>query len=151
MAKWLDKILAAGVSETIAQVSNLAEAHTGKKERDIAIASLLAAQANAQLALIKEELGVRERIMVAELQQDNVATKMSRPAIIYTGLLAMLVDGIAAIDFTMPDRFWQGWMIAVSLYAVGRSAEKLGSAGTLGNVASMITGNNKKQVSLLES
>ena len=58
MARWLDKILAAGVNETIEQVASLAEKHTGKKERDIAIAQLLATQANAQLDLIKEELGV---------------------------------------------------------------------------------------------
>ena len=89
MAKWIDKIFQAVVNETINAVANMSEKHTGKKEREIAIASLLVQQGNAQLDLIKEELGTRERIMVAELQQDNVATKLARPAIIYSGLVAM--------------------------------------------------------------
>ena len=150
MAKWLDKLLAAGVTETMNAVSNIMETHTGKKERDIAMAQLLVTQGNAQLDLIKEELGVRERIMVAELTQDDKFTKRARPSIVYVGLLAMIVDGIEAIAFTMPEMFWEGWMIAVGIWAVGRTAEKIGTAGRLGNIASLITGNKKKRKSLLE-
>lgn len=146
MAKWLDKILAAGVTQTIAAVADLAEKHTGKKERDIAIATLLVQQANAQLSLVKEELGVRERIMVAELTQDDKYTKRARPSIVYVGLLAMIVDGIDAIAFTMPEMFWDGWMIAVGIWAVGRTAEKIGMSGKLGNIASAITGNKRKSI-----
>lgn len=148
MAKWLDKILAAGVTEGINAIGNVMEKHTGKKERDIAIGKLLVEQANAQIDLIKEELGVRERIMVAELTQDDKFTKRARPSIIYVGLLAMMVDGIDAIAFTMPEMFWDGWMIAVGIYAIGRSAEKFGAGGKLGKLASAITG--KRTRSILE-
>jgi len=65
-------------------------------------------------------------------------------------LLRPRVTVLVGIDFTMPERFWQGWMIAVSLYAVGRTAEKIGTAGKLGDVASMITGKKRKRSSLLE-
>jgi len=148
MPKWLDKIVSAGVSETINAVANMSEKHTGKKERDVAVATLLVQQGNAQLELIKEELGVRERIMVAELTQDDKFTKRARPMIIYAGLLAMIADGIQAVPFVMPDMFWDGWMVAVGIYAIGRSAEKFGAGGKLGDVASAITG--KKRKSLLE-
>lgn len=150
MAKWLDKILAAGVTETVAAVGNVMEKHTGKKERDIAVAKLLANQATAQLEVVKEELGLRERVMVAELTQDDKFTKRARPMVVYVGLLAMIVDGFSDIAFTMPEQFWQGWMAVVGIWAVGRSAEKVGANGSLGKVAEWITGNKKKRKSLLE-
>lgn len=151
MANWLNKILGAGVTEGIRAVGEVMEKHTGKKERDIAVGKMLVEQANAQMALIKEELGVRERIMVAELTQDDKYTKRARPTIVYVGLLAMIVDGVQAIPFIMPEMFWDGWMVAVSVWAVGRTAEKIGAAGKLGDIASMITGGKKrKQTSLLE-
>lgn len=156
---WLKNIFASGVTEAAerigAVVNDFAENHTGKKERDIKVMQILAEQGNAQIELVMSELDVRSKVMIAELTQDDKWTKRARPMIIYTGLVGAILEGFATLPFTdivfrlSPD-FWKGWTIAVGIYALGRSAEKLGSSGGIGKIAEWVTGNKKKRKSLLE-
>lgn len=159
MANWISKIMASGVTEAAERiggvVNEFAANHTGKKERDVKIMQILADQGNAQISLVSKELDVRSKIMIAELTQDDKWTKRARPMIIYTGLVGAILEGFEKIPFTemqfqlSPD-FWKGWTIAVGIYALGRSAEKVGATGGLGKMAEWVTGNKKKRKSLLE-
>ncbi len=109
----------------------------------------------------------KTNIMVAELQQGDKLTKRARPMIIYTGLafialvhvifpicvklaiLGCLIFNAEALttevqttlksfmDLSLPTAFWTSWGGTVSIYAIGRSAEKRGVQNKL---VSLITG-----------
>lgn len=104
-------------------------------------------------------------IIVAELQQGDKFTKRARPMVVYTGL-AVIVFNHALIPFinrcvewyvlsqggdlsafaaltpiNMPSVFWYSWSGVVSVYTVGRTAEKRGARGKL---ISWITGKDDK-------
>jgi|GEM_PF-1059131 len=55
--------------------------------------------------------------------------------------LQVQIEGLAGLN--LPGEFWLAWGGAVSIYSIGRSAEKRGAQGVIGTVAGMITGNKK--------
>ena len=104
-------------------------------------------------------------IIVAEMVQGDNYTKRARPTLVYVGLAAMVVNNIVlpfVIDmimifyalnhftieqlkklsevgeYNMPAEFWIAWGGAVSIWSIGRSAER---RGAIGRVLSMVTGN----------
>jgi len=107
--------------------------------------------------------GMSRDIIVAELQQGDRYTKRLRPSVGYVGLFVIvfnyvvvpfinqcyqwwatvhangMVFALAPID--LPDRFWEAWAVIMSVYGLGRTAEKLGARN---KVVDMITGNGKK-------
>jgi len=97
---------------------------------------------------IRAELGAKERIIVAEMNQGDNYTKRARPTLIYFGLamifinylcvpLIQLMMSIAIKPFEFPAEFWMAWGGAVSIYSVGRSMEK---RGTRNGLSAMATG-----------
>jgi len=102
-------------------------------------------------------------IIVAEMNQGDNFTKRARPAVIYMGLvfigivhvivptvvkllMAFKINTITAVQLTaisdigkitLPTEFWLAWGSVVSIYSLGRSAEKRGSVD---KIVSMITG-----------
>lgn len=92
------------------------------------------------------EIHAKRDIIVAELQQSDNFTKRARPAVVYTGLGAMVfnycfipffkfVIGVIAQlggstititpePFALPPEFWWAWGGVLSVYVVGRSVEK---------------------------
>ncbi|ACL05250.1 conserved hypothetical protein [Desulfatibacillum aliphaticivorans] len=113
-------------------------------------------------------INAKRDIMVAEASQDDKWTKRARPAIIYCGLAFIFIvhvffpivtksiilgclifapekltpEVMAALksymDLSLPTAFWTAWGGAVSIYAIGRTAEKRGVQSKL---VSLITGN----------
>ncbi len=114
-------------------------------------------------------INAKRDIMVAEAQQGDNYTKRARPTLIYLGLLfiglihvlfpitiktVLLVCVIFApakltpealaiiksyMDVSLPVAFWTAWGGAVSIYSLGRSAEKRGVKNKL---IGLITGNS---------
>ena len=102
-------------------------------------------------------------IIVAEMNQGDNFTKRARPSVIYMGLAfigmvhvivpcitklivafkstsitAAQLTAISSIgDISLPSEFWIAWGSVVSIYSLGRSAEKRGSVD---KIVSMITG-----------
>lgn len=136
----------------ILQLENVLEALLQKRDSEIE-------------ETIRSELGSKERIMVAELTQDDKWTKRARPILLYSGVVftalnhsliplsAKLIGVFTATEinaqdwvFELPEYYWIAWGGAASLYTIGRSAEK---RGIRNRVVSAITG-NKYQSKLLD-
>lgn len=78
----------------------------------------------------------QSKIMIAELQQDDLFTKRARPTVLYAGLIIMLINnvilpwasyfkGLTVPAIELPSEFWLAWGGIASVYAFGRSREKL--------------------------
>jgi len=100
------------------------------------------------------ELTARTEIIKAEMATGDNYTKRARPTIVYAGigfiLLVYVIFPILAFisgtpanalpQLELPTEFWWSWGTVVSVYGVGRSAEKMGIQNTL---TGMITGSKK--------
>ena len=119
--------------------------HTSAEEKAAAKLELqrllLEEQAQADKVL-RAELDAQREITVAELRQDDEYTKRARPTIVYTGLVIMAVNyavapwlaRLAGTDLPpveFPEAFWIAWGGVVGVYAIGRTAEKRGTANRL--------------------
>jgi hypothetical protein len=119
------------------------------------------AQIQLQEVLDKRETALVESqksIIMSEMSQGDTFTKRARPCIVYFGLIAIgLVHVILPItawlvlittgkpltdmpSIMLPGKFWGTWGGVCSIWVIGRSAEKRGSANKL---VSMITGGRK--------
>ena len=105
---------------------------------------------------IRQELESKEKIIIAEMAQGDNYTKRARPTLIYAGMLIIffnycLIPAIQSIfgtspsPFAIPDEFWLVWGGAVSVYSIGRSAEKRGMKNSLTNLST-----GSKPVSLFD-
>lgn len=97
------------------------------------------------------ELKTRSEIIKAEMEHGNNYTKNARPTIVYMGLIFtaivyVIIPSIAYFtgtpsdqmpDIQLPSEFWWAWGTVVSVYGIGRSAEKYGIKN---KVTSLITG-----------
>jgi len=141
---WLKKIFTGGVGEAVEKIGGVVErvssGHLGKKELKLELEKILHEQSMAQLDMVTAEIGAKERVMVAELQQGDAFTKRARPSIVYAGLFGAFVDAIEYIDFSFPTDFWYVWGSVCGVYAIGRSVEKVKKNGTVGKVAGLIAG-----------
>ena len=79
----------------------------------------------------RAELEAKQKIIVAEMQQGDNYTKRARPTVVYVGLAMIAVNyvlmpilGRPAIP--LPAEFWMAWGGVVSVWSIGRSAEKVG-------------------------
>lgn len=91
---------------------------------------------------IRAEVEASQAIMVAEMQQGDAYTKRARPTLVYFGLVVTfwnycLMPGIGyAFGKTLPivalpDAFWAAWGTTVSIWSIGRSAERRGVGGPI--------------------
>ena len=82
------------------------------------------------------ELETRTRTIEAEMAQGDNFTKRARPSLVYSGLVMFFLEfGIRAVlvikglemptETIVPGPFIIGWSGAVSVWMVGRSAEKI--------------------------
>lgn len=102
-------------------------------------------------------------IIVAEMNQQDGYTKRARPTVVYAGLAfiglvyiviptiiktillikisALSPDQIAGLreymELALPGEFWMAWGSVVSIWSIGRSAEKNGATN---KIIQMITG-----------
>ena len=97
---------------------------------------------------LQTELQAKERIIVAEMQQSDNFTKRARPSVVYIfliiviGALArpMIFGETPVVLQQMPTEFWQVFGGVMSVWMLGRTAEKFG--GKVGSLGKKITGNN---------
>ena len=84
----------------------------------------------------KTVIDSKTKVMVAELQQKDKYTKRARPTVIYAGLVIMFLNsvllpwitffaGMELPTITLPGEFWYAWGGIASVYAFGRTKEKL--------------------------
>ncbi len=108
---------------------------------------VLQAQADME-ATIRKELEAKERILVAELQQDDGYTKRARPSIVYAGLLIAVGSAVAKllgsdvdVSTLVPTEFWLAWGGVTGTWVVGRTFEKRGQGNRFSRA---VTGNTSK-------
>jgi hypothetical protein len=122
-----------------------------RQKAQLELESLLQKRDSEIEETIRTELGAKERILVAELQQGDNYTKRARPTVVYVGLGAIIfnyclvpciqtVASTPITPFNLPTEFWAAWGGIVATWSIGRSAEK---RGTRNKVTSFITGSNK--------
>ena len=93
----------------------------------------------------REEMRLQKATITAELQQGDLYTKRARPTVVYAGLAVMAVNYcLAPVVFALLDRpltqiempaeFWMAWSGVVSIWSIGRTAERRGVQGKAINV-----------------
>lgn len=156
MAKWLSKLLGKGLGDTTEKIGGVIErvgaGHLGKKELRLEIEKLLSAEKQLMHDAIMAELAVKEKVMVAELTQDDPYTKRTRPYVIRHGfhlVAAMIVVHAVAAALGKPIPvsdlelwFVGSWAGLTGVYKIGRSAEKAvkNGNGKVPKPISLITG-----------
>lgn len=116
-----------------------------KEEKENLLHSKFLAAENTVVETVKARMSV----IVAELQQSDKYTKRARPSVVYMGLLFMLINHVLAPTVAqivgadwktveLPAEFWMAWGSVVSVWAVGRTAEKIGYTNKFTNI---VTGN----------
>jgi len=133
-----------------------------EEEKMAAVAQLVPMIESRESAVIDAQ----KSIMVAELQQGDNYTKRARPTVVYAGLafialvhvimpFALKIAAVFAIgsltpeqlaelkglmDVQLPGEFWAAWGSVISIWSIGRSAERRGMSNKL---IEMITGGKK--------
>lgn len=147
------KLFSGGISELVDSVSGVIDNFTLSKEEKQEF-KLEMQNKLVQLEMEAEEsyraeLQARSEIIKAEMAQGDLYTKRARPTIVYIGLVFIfivhvLIPVIAYFSngnlnelskLTLPDEFWWAWGTVVSVYGVGRTAEKMGVRNKLTNIA----------------
>lgn len=84
----------------------------------------------------------RAEIIKAELAQGDDYTKRARPTVVYAGLVFIFMVHVVLPmasfwtnrqmpSLSLPDNFWLAWGGVVSVWMVGRSAERMGSGASI--------------------
>lgn len=137
------------VSDIAEQIFGTSEdktkARIQKAEFDLALEQLLQKRDSEMEETLRVELGAKERILVAELQQGDKFTKRARPAVVYFGMFFFffnysLVPLFGMPQLLIPEPFMWGWSGIVGTWSVGRSAERIGKRN---RVIDAITGSGK--------
>jgi hypothetical protein len=149
---WLSKIFGVGFGQVLGGVDKLIgrfKASPEEKQAFMVEFEKLLQQRDSEVEeTIRTELGAKERVLIAELQQGDTYTKRARPSVVYVGLFFIFINyclvpivqsfsGIPISAFELPTEFWVAWGGIVSTWVIGRSAEKRGSRG---GTVSTITG-----------
>jgi hypothetical protein len=163
----LDNILAGGIGSIIEQTGKLVDqfhlSEPEKKQFQLEMEALLQ-QRDAQIQdSARAEMDARQKVIVAELQQDDAYTKRARPSVVYAGLAFIFLnyvfipgiqyltghatakcsqngqDSVCHVEggITLPQEFWWAWAGVVGTWSIGRSFEKVGVSN---KATRMITG-----------
>ncbi len=142
----ISNVLGASVGETVDKIAEAIDRFvTSDKERAdlrIEFEKVLQARYSESEQTLRAQLGAQERILVAELQQDDNYTKRARPTIVYFGLLVIffnyclipLAFGAAHAQpppLTLPSEFWYAWGGVCGIYAIGRTKEKMSTQASV--------------------
>lgn len=166
---WLSKIFSTGAKELASElgesVVKMSEAHLGKKELKKAIEQMAYNHLQVVEDGITETLRSKERVMLAELGQEDKLTKRARPMIAISGIwmaaveaifrLVLMLTGdvdplkVATIPPLVPLAYWAGWSGITATWAISRGVEKVKANGWVGKAAAAVTGNKKRDSSYL--
>jgi hypothetical protein len=101
----------------------------------------------------RAEMDAHKTIALAEIQSGDRYVKYARPSVIYGGIFVIfanyiLMPIIALIwnlkipEFQLPAEWWYAWTGIVSVYSIGRSAERRGVSNIHAKrLISQVTGN----------
>lgn len=160
---FFSKLFSGGITEVVDSVSGVVDKFTLSKEEKLQFKSEMQSrlmQIESELEkTYRTEIESRADIIKAEMSQGDKYTKRARPTIIYTGLgfvfiIYVLLPFIAYISGTpqaempnidLPAEFWWAWGTVVSVYGVGRSAEKIGITNKITELATGSGANKVKE------
>jgi len=172
-ANWLKDVvnLEGMAGKLIGGIADISEKHLGKKELELAkteinrdvrvlVETLAHEEAKARLEHATAIIGAKERVLVAELKQDDPWTKRARPFVIYSGpVLALILIAshyiavFSGAEIPPPpgiEWFVSGWSGCFATYAISRTVDKKNGTGKLASVARAVTGGAKPS-SILDS
>ena len=140
---WLSDVFSGTIGGLVDSIGKLADRFITtpdeKKAFELELQKLVEAkQQDAELTL-RSEIESRERVLVAELSQEDKMTKRARPSVVYAGLFYIFLNyclfpivaystGHPPIELPLPDAFWVGWSGIVMMWTIGRTMEKRGDA-----------------------
>lgn len=138
--EWLSGILSGGGKVLEGAKNLISEFHLAPDEKlkfELEMQKLLAQRDSEIEQTLRQELASREKIITAEMQSGDRFTRWARPAIVWAGLAFICLTNVALPSYAFftskpfPDlkldpNFWDAWTIAVSVWAGGRSLEKMG-------------------------
>jgi hypothetical protein len=86
---------------------------------------------------IQTEMEQKASIIRAEMESGDDYTRRARPSVVYVGLAAIVLNhviapwishlsGAGVPEITLPTEFWWAWGGTVSVWFIGRSAERRG-------------------------
>lgn len=139
---WFSDLFTGSVSSFVQSVGEVADRFIqtpeDKAKFAIELERLLQQRDSEIEQTIRTELQAKERMMVAELSQDDHYTKRARPTVVYAGLGFIFLNYVAfpmASLLTqtepkpladLPAEFWMAWGGICSSWVIGRSMEKRG-------------------------
>lgn len=150
----LKDILSGGVSDLVDSVGGVIDMfHTSDEEKH---GMKLEAEKviTARMAIIEQSVQRRYEMVSetikAEMASGDMFTKRARPSLVYFGMIVIFLNSLVlpwVAHFTgssppgieMPEEFWWAWTGVVSLWVVGRSAEK---SGIHNKAVKTLTGND---------
>jgi hypothetical protein len=91
---------------------------------------------------IRAEMEAKAQVIKAEMESGDNFTRRARPTVVYVGLAAIVVNhvlapwvshlwGAGVPDISLPPEFWWAWSGVVSVWFIGRSAERRGAQSKL--------------------
>ena len=131
--------------EVTGLIDNLHTSGEEKAEAKLKLQRLLMEKDAMIEETAREEMRLQKATITAELQQGDLFTKRARPTVVYTGLVVMAINYCLApivfiildrplVQIEMPAEFWMAWSGVVSIWSIGRSAERRGAQNKAINV-----------------
>jgi hypothetical protein len=120
--------------------SLISEFHLSEEDRikfELEMQKLLSEASSQLQQSFRQELESREKIITAEMASGDKFTRWARPAIVWSGLVFILItnvllpcyaflSGDMIPDLSLDPKFWDAWTVVVSVWAGGRTLEKVG-------------------------
>ena len=141
----LGKLIQNILPEVTGLIDNLHTSGEEKAEAKLKLQRLLMEKDAMIEETAREEMRLQKATITAELQQGDLFTKRARPTVVYTGLVVMAINYCLApivfiilnrplVQIEMPAEFWMAWSGVVSIWSIGRSAERRGAQNKAINV-----------------
>ena len=141
----LGKLVQSILPEVTGLIDTLHTSGEEKAEAKLKLQRLLMEKDSMIEETAREEMRLQKATITAELQQGDLFTKRARPTVVYTGLVVMAINYCLApivfiildrplVQIEMPAEFWMAWSGVVSIWSIGRSAERRGAQGKALNV-----------------
>lgn len=122
--------------DTLKTITGVAEKFIGdpnaKNEFAIEMEKILKQRESEVEQTLRQRMTVTQEVISAEMAQGDNFTKRARPSVVYWGMALITIHHIANMFRNipeLPDQFWIAWGGVVSVWVVGRSAEKFRGKG----------------------
>lgn len=150
----LKSLISGGLGTFAEKAAGIADRFIHSKDEQaeftLEMEKLAQAQGSELEQTMRAELGVKERVMVAELTSGDNYTKRARPTLVYFGMVVIFLNYVlfpklsiffpdhaallAPID--LPAEFWLAWGGVTGVWSIGRTMERRGAKNNLVNIIS---------------